>query len=258
MSIFDIIARMAEENREFIVATVIATSGSSPGKENFKALIGREGLLAGTIGGGRLEKTAIDDAQRLLADRANLVKTYQLTSGPDNIGMSCGGSATIVFEYVGLREQAIVFGGGHVSQSLTPLLHSIGFHVTLVENRPEFATRTLHPLADEIRIGPYTEAAVPDGAYVVIVTHSHEHDREILRAMFRSSAHMRFLGVIASKRKAILLREELERDFPGDVRIAELHAPCGLAIGGETHQQIALSIAAQMQAVKFGKLPVQG
>jgi len=258
MSIYQTIATLAEQNRMFVVATVLEVIGSTPGKNNFKAVIDQNGLIAGTIGGGKIELVVIAEAQAVLVRRKNLVKSYNLTSGPENLGMQCGGSTTIIFEYIGTRDRVVVFGGGHISQSLTPLLKSIDFHIALVENRAEFCTKELHPAVDEFFLSEFEEIVphipIDESTCVVIVSPTHRYDMEILRALFRTSVHPRFLGVIASKRKALTIRKELEELFPGDPRIKDLKAPLGLDIGGETHQQIALSIAAQLQAVKFGKV----
>ncbi|NOY05186.1 MAG: XdhC family protein [Chlorobi bacterium] len=257
MNIFETIASLTNRNRPFVIATVVETTGSSPGKEHFKAVIDRDGLVAGTVGGGAIEKEVIAQARRLLGEKGNLLKTYNLSSGPDNLGMQCGGTTTIFYEYIGARDNVFVFGGGHISQSLTPLLKSIDFYVTLVENREEFAARDLHPSVDEIVHSDYTRfienTSWDPSSFVVIVTPAHKYETEILHALFRRAGSLRYIGVIASKRKSVNLRKELETAFPGDDRIAHIHTPIGLDIGGETPAQIALSIAAQIQAVRFNK-----
>jgi xanthine dehydrogenase accessory factor len=257
MSIFDTIASLAAKNCTFVIATVVETHGSSPGKESFKAVIDSNGLVAGTIGGGKLELEVIAEAQRLFKTQRNLLKSYNLTSGPDNLGMQCGGSITVFYEYFGPRDRAIIFGGGHISQSLAPLLKSVDFHVTVVDNRVEFATKELHPIVDEIIHSDYRDyvekTSFDPDMFVVIVTPAHKYDMDILRLLLKTQNELRYIGVIASKRKATNIRKELNSEFPGDARIEKIHAPIGLDIGGETPAQIALSIAAQIQAIKFGK-----
>lgn len=258
MNIYSTISELIEHNRAIVIVTVVETVGSTPGKTNFKAVVDSTGLIAGTVGGGKIEALAIEEARSLLSEKRNLLKSYNLTSGPDNIGMTCGGSVTLFYEFIRPRERVIVCGGGHVSQKLTPLLRSIGFYVTLVEDRKEFATPALHPEVDEFVISAYgdyvRQGAIDEETILLIVTPAHKNDLDILTALFQTSLMPKYIGVIASKRKAITMREELEAIFPGDPRIGKIEAPMGLDIGGETPAQIALSIAARLQALKFGKM----
>lgn len=258
MNIYSTISELIEHNRAFVVVTVAETVGSTPGKTNFKAVVDSTGLIAGTVGGGKIEAIAIDEAKALLSGKNNLLKSYNLTSGPDNIGMTCGGSVTLFYEYIGPRECVVVCGGGHVSQKLTPLLRSVGFYTTLVDDRAEYATRELHPDVDEFIVSSYgdyvRQGAIDEETILLIVTPAHKNDLEILSALFQTPLMPKYIGVIASKRKAITMREELEAMFPGDPRIVKIEAPMGLDIGGETPAQIAISIAARLQALKFGKM----
>lgn len=145
-----------------------------------------------------------------------------------------------------------VFGGGHVSQALTPLLASVGFRVVVCDDRPEFTDKALFPSAEETLCGPFAElvekASVTADDYVVIMTRGHQADYEVLAAMLRSGA--RYLGCIGSRRKLELCRERLLAAGFTAEEYERVHAPIGLKIGAETSAEIAVAVAAEMIMVR--------
>ena len=150
-----------------------------------------------------------------------------------------------------------VFGGGHVSRALVPVLASVGFRPVVYDDRPEFANSTLFPQAEAVFCGSFTDLGahitVTEEDDVVVMTRGHQADYEVLTQVLRSGA--RYLGCIGSHRKLALCRERLlEAGFTQE-EYARLHAPIGLAIGAETPEEIAVSVAAEMIAVRAGKMP---
>ena len=147
-----------------------------------------------------------------------------------------------------------VFGGGHVSRALVPVLASVGFRPVVYDDRPEFADPALFPAAEGVLCGDFTDLArqvtVTADDYVVVMTRGHQADYEVLTQVLRSGA--RYLGCIGSKRKLALCRDRLlEAGFTPE-EYARLHAPIGLAIGAQTPEEIAVSVAAEMIAVRAG------
>lgn len=147
-----------------------------------------------------------------------------------------------------------VFGGGHVSRALVPVLASVGFRPVVYDDRPEFADPVLFPAAERVLCGDFTDLArqvtVTADDYVVVMTRGHQADYEVLTQVLRSGA--RYLGCIGSKRKLALCRDRLlEAGFTPE-EYARLHAPIGLAIGAQTPEEIAVSVAAEMIAVRAG------
>ena len=147
-----------------------------------------------------------------------------------------------------------VFGGDHVSRALVPVLASVGFRPVVFDDRPEFADPALFPAAEGVLCGDFTDRArqvtVTADDYVVVMTRGHQADYEVLTQVLRSGA--RYLGCIGSKRKLALCRDRLlEAGFTPE-EYARLHAPIGLAIGAQTPEEIAVSVAAEMIAVRAG------
>lgn len=148
-----------------------------------------------------------------------------------------------------------IFGGGHVSQALVPVLASVGFRPVVYDDRPEFADPALFPGAAGTLCGPFTglseRVAVTADDYVVIMTRGHQADYEVLVQTLRSGA--KYLGCIGSRRKLALCWERLLAAGFTAEEYGRIHAPIGLAIGAETPAEIAVSVAAEMIAVRAGK-----
>lgn len=163
---------------------------------------------------------------------------------------------TTYIKPVDVRSTAYIFGAGHCGASLAPLLHSVGFHTTVIDDRAEFANVTRFPSADRIIVpdsfeGIVEQLPIDDNSYIVIVTRGHLHDRAILRESLGTPAA--YVGMIGSKRKvAETFRALEESGIPPEV-IARVHAPIGLSIGAETPEEIAVSIAAQLIQVRASK-----
>ena len=147
-----------------------------------------------------------------------------------------------------------VFGGGHVSRALVPVLAGVGFRPVVYDDRPEFADPALFPAAEGVLCGDFTDLArqvtVTADDYVVVMTRGHQADYEVLTQVLRSGA--RYLGCIGSKRKLALCRDRLLQAGFTPEEYARLHAPIGLAIGAQTPEEIAVSVAAEMIAVRAG------
>ena len=148
-----------------------------------------------------------------------------------------------------------IFGGGHVSQALAPVLERVGFRTVIYDDRPEFADRTRFPGAERVLCGDFAclqeQVQISPDDYVVIMTRGHLADYEVLSRTLRSGA--RYLGCIGSRKKLALCRERLLAAGFTAEEYARVHAPIGLAIGAETPEEIAVSVAAELIAVRSGK-----
>ena len=147
-----------------------------------------------------------------------------------------------------------IFGGGHVARALVPVIAAAGFRPVVYDDRPEFADMALFPAAEGVLCGPFTalsqHVTVTPDDYVVIMTRGHQADFEVLSQTLRSGA--RYIGCIGSKTKLALCRERLLAAGFTAEEYAAVHAPIGLAIGAETPAEIAVSVAAEMIAVRAG------
>ena len=147
-----------------------------------------------------------------------------------------------------------IFGGGHVSQALVPAIAAVGFRPVVYDDRPEFAEAALFPQAEAALCGPFTalveKIKVTPDDYVVIMTRGHQADYEVLTQTLRSGA--KYIGCIGSKKKLSICRDRLLAAGFTAEEYARVHAPIGLAIGAETPEEIAVSVTAEMIAVRAG------
>jgi xanthine dehydrogenase accessory factor len=149
----------------------------------------------------------------------------------------------------------VIAGAGHIGAAVTHLGSRLEFEVTVIDDRPEFANPENLPDADSIinaDIGrTMQEMDFGPDSYVVIVTRGHRHDGDALRACISSPAA--YLGMIGSRRKiAAMRRQFLEEGWATAEQWGKIHAPIGLEIGSQTVEEIAVSIAAQLVAVRGG------
>ena len=144
--------------------------------------------------------------------------------------------------------RVIVFGGGHVSQKMVPLLSLIDYRVWVLEDREEFAREALFPTAERILHLPFDEAeqalGITSRDHVIVLTRGHQSDFRILRWILRTKAD--YIGCIGSKTKVKLTRERLLADGFTEAELNRLHSPIGLQIGAETPAEIAVSVAAEL------------
>lgn len=262
MNIFEKASELIKQNKSFVIASVIKTEGSTPGKVGFKMIVEDENKTFGTVGGGEIEREVIDEALRRMKSKENGIVEYLLSGDAPVkeeakvLSMSCSGRCWIFYEVFGNKPVVYVFGGGHVGQALLKQLSLLNYHKILIDNRPEFANKEVNPYADEIILSDYSEYAnsfnPTENAFIVVMTHGHSHDFDIIQHIYARNLKVRYIGVIASKAKAQKLKNQIREIF-GDVDLSNLHSPIGLDIGGETPQEIALSIAAEIQAELYKK-----
>lgn len=242
-------------NVPFVSVTIVDAIGSVPQNAGSKMLVTEDGLYFGTVGGGKVEKRAIEEAGSILLKRTSAAeKTMFVNWSLDkDIGMTCGGSVKLYFELFNTNVWGIVvFGAGHCSNALINLLVNLDCRVTCFDTRQEWLDRlpantklTKVWSAEEL---PNMVPNIPDNSFVILMTMGHTTDKPILLEILRRWKERQFpyLGVIGSKAKAVRLKKDIdEAGLPADYK--ELfHCPMGLPIGNNHPQEIAISIVAQL------------
>lgn len=163
-------------------------------------------------------------------------------------------NAEFFFDPIAAPETLVIAGGGHIAIPLAEMAARTGFRVVVVEDRPEFASRERFPDAHDIVIGPFGETleGLPGGprAYFVIITRGHIYDRECLEAVMRKESA--YVGMIGSRRRIKAVFESLAREGARQHQLDRIHSPIGLNIGARTPAEIAVSILAELVAVRHG------
>jgi xanthine dehydrogenase accessory factor len=160
----------------------------------------------------------------------------------------------VLIERIAPPERLVLVGASDVGAALARLAKTLGMSVVVVDGRERYATRERFASADEILVGMPSELVGPllaPGTYLVLVAHEYKYELPILRDALRSP--VRFVGMLAGRKRADGVRALLREQGLTEDEIARLHSPVGLDIGGREPEEIALSIAAQLIAVREGK-----
>lgn len=257
LDVWDTLARWRGEGRRFALVSVVETDGFTPRKSGTHMLLDERGTTAGSIGGGAIEKEALDLAAARLAGReAGTILRRHLTR---ELGMCCGGEMTLAVEVIDARPRLLVCGAGYVARAVAALADGCGFDVTVVDARPEWLTRERFPRARlELRDPEDHARAWESGPrdFVVIATHDHALDQRIVQQLL--ARPLAFLGMIGSipKQRKFALRLAA-KGFTTD-QIARLRTPLGLPLGGRSPEEIAVSVVAELIAVRHGATPERG
>ncbi len=250
MDIFQEIAENKAAGKSFILATLVRTSGSTPRDPGAKMIVYPDSTISGTIGGGNLEHLVIKECKEMFEnDTPHLLKIYKLNeSGPDATGMYCGGEAEIFMELFTSPDKLIIFGGGHVGQALAKTAEGLNFRIIIVDDRPEILSNYKLPVETIQTDKSFSDnfPALDKNSYVVIVTHGHKGDKEVLAKVIKHDCA--YIGMIGSARKiektyADLVQAGIEKSL-----LKKVHAPIGLDIGAEGPYEIAVAIAAELIA----------
>ncbi len=250
------LTEMVEQGQSGVLATVIRTHLSTPRHEGSKMIILPDGSVVGSVGGGRAEARVIEEAEAVFQDGRARCLPLNLAG---DVGV-CGGHMEVFLEPVTRARSFIVIGAGHVGRALVELGRSLPFRFTLVDDRPGLLSdleglpqvRLLESGAENL----FSQLDVPTGGAMLIAARNHELDGDYLEAVLAAERddgrEFAFLGALASRTKAAMLRKRFAGDERAAERIARMQYPVGLDIGAETPGEIALSVLAEALAVLRG------
>lgn len=245
-------AESLEAGKSFAVVTIIESVDLA--RTNGKMLVYEDGSISGTVGGGMWEQAAIQDALDALKSGKNAIKTYNFTSAMAKAGYECTGQMTACIEVC--RDdslQLVVVGGGHVGNAVIHAARAVGFTVTLVDTRSE------KEIGDSIRcanrfvpVESFADVAkvpLPAGAFYVVSTYGHMVDGAALGGVL-ARRDARYIGMLGSRKKIRAIYAKLEESGFSRADLNAVHAPIGLDLGGETPEELAVSIIGEILAVK--------
>ncbi|MFN7977007.1 MAG: XdhC/CoxI family protein [Vicinamibacterales bacterium] len=254
--VFAALGEAMKRAEDVALVTIVATNGSTPQRVGAKMLVFADGRTVGTVGGGCYENDAFWKAREALKSRKPLRVKYELDDDfAQENGLVCGGQMEVFIEPIEPAPAVYIIGAGHVGWYLGQFAHEAGFTVHVVDDREAFANRERFPQAAEVVVDDIptwlAAATLPASAYVVIVTRGHRHDLDALRAVV--GRDLRYIGLIGSRAKVARVYEALLAEGADPARFEGVHAPIGLDIGAVTPQEIAVSILAELIAVRRGK-----
>ena len=320
------VSEWLNQGENVVLATIIASTGSTPRGTGARMAMISDGSFVGTIGGGAVEYKVQEMAAEAFKDRISQIKSFNLSNGEkEDLGMVCGGSVTVYLQYIqanegnardlfsfgsGLFSQNVdswlvtditdetdchmyihvlgsnnvdlpdysqelfanraaqveisgktyysepltragrvyVFGGGHVSRELIPLLSHLGFSCFVFDCLPEFADKKLFPAADGVILGGFNNISayvdITEKDYVVIMTRGHSSDYTVQAQALRLKPY--YIGVIGSRAKIDAVSKKLREQGFSREEIDSVHTPIGIDIKADTPAEVAVSIAAEL------------
>jgi xanthine dehydrogenase accessory factor len=256
--VYEAVLRAERDGEPAALVTVVGSEGSTPQKPGAKMVVYPDGRLVGTIGGGCVEAEMARRARQVIESRRPQMAEYDLT--PDQAGedgLVCGGRMQVFIEPIEGTPTLCLFGAGHVAQPLARMAREAGFRVEVADDRIKFANEERFPQADRIVVDDFTAAAermtLGPNTYAVVVTRGHKGDAEALRAVLGRG--VRFVGLLGSRPKLVHLVSALEQRGVPREELARIHCPLGIEIGAVTPEEIAVSVLAEMIAVRRGVDP---
>ncbi|MCH2203874.1 MAG: xanthine dehydrogenase accessory protein XdhC [Fuerstiella sp.] len=243
------LSQLLDANASFVIVTLIDIRGSAPQIIGAKAIITAHGIESGTVGGGRIEATAIRHAQQLLNQENGTNCEFVTWNLQTDIGMTCGGEVKLFFEVCGSDGWSIaVFGAGHIAQALIPMLVQLNCRVNCFDSRPDWLAKLpSHPkLVTHCPTELYSAVKdQPVNTFFLLMTQGHASDLPVLTEILQTR-DAPYVGVIGSPQKASVLRRELrEQAIPSD-KIDSFYCPVGVPLGNNTPAEISISVIAQL------------
>jgi xanthine dehydrogenase accessory factor len=239
------LAELKKNNVPCVLCMITGTRGSTPRKAGSKMLVMQDGSIYGTIGGGSIEMAVIKDALQCIQSGDTLHKEYLLE---EELEMHCGGAVEVYFDPVLDLPRLFIFGAGHIGRVLGKFASELGFRIVFFDCRPDIYNE-FRLEGSECIAGDYfkciEEARFDTNTYIVITTHKHAFDEDILAAVARLP-HA-YLGMIGSKRKVAEARKRfLNEKLLTEAELDTVDMPIGIPFAVETPEEIAISILARL------------
>ena len=224
-----------------LISTLIKPVGDNILPVGSKLFIRENGILEGTMGSSE-------------ADSLALIKSEELMDlGKNEYVISRDGTEFFMEAHTS-PPQVILIGGGHVSKAISSIVHNLGFRVIVTDDRSEFANKERFSEAEKVLVANpkdiFNQIRINKNSYILIATRGHKYDNLALEMAVKTPA--RYVGLLGSKRKAILiLRELIDKGIPLE-RVRQVRSPAGLNINARTPDEIAISIVSEMLLFKLG------
>lgn len=247
MNIWKEIEELNQRQVSFILVTQIASRGSSPQNTGAKCVITSNGLSYGTVGGGKVEARAIELSKELLLNKNKLDPQVKKWNLQKDIGMTCGGEVTFLFEHFPSKIWPIViFGAGHVAQALTRILSKLDCQITCIDTRREWLDK-LEDIDTILHSDPKELVkTLNPNSFFISMTKGHAFDLPIIHEISKVINKPKYIGIIGSEAKAKVIKKDLIELNVSQDFIDNINIPIGLPLGSNHVYEIAISIAAEL------------
>ena len=249
----DLLTRFKEEQVPIALVTVTRCLGSTPCVVGSRMIVQNDKTIYGTIGGGKLEFKAIDEA--IISLNENRIIESNYTLGPE-FEQCCGGKVEFIIEPMNQSPELFLFGAGHIGIEISSLLIDTPFQVNLIDSRDNWLSNldlneriTTHQVK-ETDFKTFKDVVKwGKNCYVLVLTHNHAIDFDIIAMALQNET--KFLGLIGSKTKRVRFNNMLIKEMNIEEGMNNVVCPIGLQIGGDTPKEIAISVVAQLLEVHY-------
>lgn len=247
-NLYQVLKQTIEEEKPVAVTTIITNQSQKQVKPGSKMLVFKEGKVEGSLGDSELDKRVIKNAVELLLKEKSKTLTYEIVPSQ---------KIEVYIESILPPPPLVIFGGDPDAVPIVNLGKQLGFKVTLVDHRSNFANPEKYPEADETVVADSNEISqkvnLDEKTFVLVKTHNYLQDKEILKTVLTSKG--RYIGQLGPKARTEDLLKDLSKEGVSfkEEELQKLYAPVGLDLGGESPEQIALSILGEMLAVRNGR-----
>jgi len=246
LDIYREVARIKQKGGSAVLATLVSMDHATVNGEGTKILMKRSGEKIGYLSfGGDLEEKLLKESEGVLRENQPRIVVVDLEKK----------KLEILMEPVVSEPTVYIFGAGHVSQQLSPMVKKVHFKVVIIDDREMFANRDRFPEADDVIVSEFEKCfdrlVIDESSYIVILTRGHLYDGFVLEQAIKT--HARYIGMIGSRSKIQILYKGLMKKGVPQASLDRVCAPIGLDINSETPEEIAVSIAAELIKVRGKK-----
>lgn len=266
VDIYKELDKLRKQGKDAVIVTVTEKSGMGPADVGKKMLVTEGNVAFGTVGGGAIEYYAREKCKEVLENRISFSEKYILNDrtvsvddGSIILPMACGGKVTLFYEFVGPKQYVYIFGAGHCGAALARVLKPLGFFTTIIDER-DYVINALDDAADvKVNEGfvEYIEKhGLPDNRYIVVCTPSHQNDFHVLNKILELKIKPKYFGMLCSKKKIGDYLEKAYQLYGKDINLTNFYSPIGLQTGGDSPEEVAISIAGEILSVFYNKADI--
>ena len=261
--IYEKLSKLRKQGKDAVVVTVTEKEGMGPADVGKKMLVSEDNIALGTVGGGAIEYYAREKCKEVLKSRQSLSEKYvlldsdiQVDDGSVVLPMACGGKVALFYEFVGPKQYVYIFGAGHCGAALARLLKPLGFFTTIIDDRKDIIDALDDSSDVKVCMGflDFLEKhEIPNNRYIVVSTPSHKYDFEILDKILELNIKPKYFGMLCSKKKIADYLKRAYETHGKDINLENFYSPIGLQTGGDSPEEVALSIAGEILSIYYGK-----
>ncbi len=266
VDIYKELDNLRKKSKDAVIVTVTEKSGMGPADVGKKMLVTEGNIAFGTVGGGAIEYYAREKCKEVLDNRVSFSEKYVLNDrtvsvddGSIILPMACGGRVTLFYEFVGPKQYVYIFGAGHCGAALARVLKPLGFYITIIDER-DYVINALDDAADvKVNEGfvEYIEKhGLPDNRYIVVCTPSHQNDFHVLNKILELKVKPKYFGMLCSKKKIGDYLAKAYEIYGKDIDLTNFYSPIGLQTGGDSPEEVAISIAGEILSVFYNKADI--